>query len=191
MPNLWPGLSILAVSCVSLQAQTGDTKYLPITSETIYLSSDLADVAVFSKEKTRFGPTDLTISNPDFPSSPATYFETVNGVRCISVGSSETSDEYAIKRPIKNGEQYNCLRTNFRVADCFFECKAAIIEIDRRYSGNKPGIYKSYMYIDDCRGVIILSESNDLSQGIPLNAEWLRGEVGILAHPNYPKCRSF
>ncbi len=191
MSKPWILLPLIFTSCASLQAQTDDIRYLPITNEIVYLSSDLSDVAVFSKYRTRFGPTDLTISNPDFPSSPATYFETAEGVRCLSIGSSETSDEYAIKRPIKSGERYSCLRSKFRVAQCFYECKAAIIEVDRPLSGGQPGAYQSYMYVDNCRGVIILSVIADLRQGIPLNAEWLRGEVGILAHPDYPRCRPF
>ena len=184
-------LSIILLFILSCAPNGHHSKSLPAAEEIVYLSSDLANVAVFSKSKTRSGPTDLTISNPDYPSSPAAQFETDDGVQCWSIGPSETSDEYAVKRPIKLGEQYSCLRTNFRVLECFNECKAAIIEMDRPYSGEQPGAYRSYMYVEDCRGLLIIGRASDLREGIPLDAEWLRGEVGILSHPNYPKCRSF
>lgn len=180
---------LLIISCAPNGRFRGENGSLPAADEIVYLSSDLANVAVFSKRKTRFGPTDLTISNPDYPSSPAEQFETDDGVQCWSIGPSETSVEYAIKRPIKLGEQYSCLRTNFRVVKCFDDCKAAIIEMKPLSSG--PEDYMSFMYVDNCRGVIILSVVADLREGIPLNAEWLRSEAGILAHPDYPKCRPF
>jgi hypothetical protein len=183
-------LGILLTSCAHPTGYKHISKYLS-ANEVVYLSSDLLNIAVFSKEKTRFGPTDLTIANPDWPSFSATYFETGDGVQCISVGKSEISDQYAVKRPLTAGEQYSCLRTTFRVVQCFYDCRAAIIEMNRPLSGNQSGTYQSYMYLDNCRGAIILSETSDLSTGIPLNAEWLRGEIGILAHPDYPKCRPF
>lgn len=154
--------------------------------ETRYLSLDLANVAIFTKETASFGPADLA-----WPVLSAKYFKTSDSVQCISIGASATSIEFAVKRPLSEGENYRCLGTTFRVAKCFDECKAAIIEINRSLSGNQPGTYQSYMYFDNCRGAIVLSEINDFSKGIPLNAEWLRSEVGILAHPDYPKCRPF
>lgn len=182
-------LLILALtSCIAGSAES-PVKSLRLDREVIYMSLDSADVAVFSKKRTRFGPTDLTIVNPEWPAYPARHFITEDRVQCVSIGSSDNSDEYAVRRPIKLGEQYNCVRTKFRVTKCFEDCRTAIIEIDRPLSGGKPGSYQSYMYLDNCRGALILSEIADLSNGIPLNAEWLRGEVGILAHPDYPKCR--
>lgn len=183
-------LPILALAGCSAGSANNRAELLSWGGEIIYISIDLANVAVFSESATRFGPTDLTIANPEWPASPARRFTTDDRVQCVSIGSLETSDEYAVKRPIKFGEQYSCLRTKFRVAQCFDDCSAAIIEMDRPYSGKKPGTYTSYMYVDDCRGALIISEINDFSQGIPLSAKWLRGEVGILAHPDYPKCRS-
>jgi hypothetical protein len=99
--------------------------------------------------------------------------------------------EFAIKRPIRTGQQYQCLETSFRVTQCFDYCKAAIIEILRPLSGNVAGTYKDSMYVDSCRGVIILGTLSDLSEGVPLNAELLQGEVGILSDPAYPNCRRF
>jgi hypothetical protein len=183
-------LVMMLTSCSQQTEYRRISKYIS-EKEIVYLSSDFTNVAIFSRERTRFGPPDLTIANPVWPSSITKYFETGDGVQCISVGESELSIEYAVKRPLMVGEQYSCLRTTFKVTQCFYECRAAIIEIDRPLSGGKSGTYQSYMYLDNCRGVIILSVINDFSKGIPLNAEWLRGEVGILAHPDYPKCRPF
>lgn len=179
---------LFLASCASTAEYNQISKYIK-KGEVVYLSSDLSDIAVFSKERTRFGPTDLTIANPEWPSFPAVYSETSDGVQCVSVGEPETTTQYAVKRPLKAGEEYRCLKTVFRVVKCFYECRAAIIEIDRPLSGGKPGAYQSYMYVDNCRGVTILSTIADLRKGIPLNAEWLRGNVGILAHPDYPRCR--
>lgn len=191
MSKLWMLLLLSMNSCALSQPGHGDIKYSPFKNETVYLSTDLAHVAVFSKHRTRFGPTDLVIANIEWPSSSATYFETDAGVQCLTVGKSEISIEYAVKRPLTAGENYTCLRTTFRVVQCFYECKAAIIEMDRPLSGGQPGAYQSYMYVDNCRGVLILGVVADLREGIPLNAEWLRGEVGILVHPDYPKCHPF
>jgi hypothetical protein len=35
------------------------------------------------------------------------------------------------------------------------------------------------------------SETGNLAEGMPLDAEWLRGNVGILAGPAYPACDSY
>lgn len=154
-------------------------------NEILYLSSDLAHAAIFSKDTAYFGPADLTFA------SPAKYFETDHGIQCLSVGKPGFSIQFAVKRPLTAGESYTCLGAKFRVVQCFEECKAAIVEMDRPLSGGQPGAYQSYMYVDNCRGMLILGVVADLRDGIPLNAEWLRGEVGILAHPDYPKCRFF
>jgi hypothetical protein len=191
MCRYWALLLLAITSCASTQPQGSDTKYLPFDKEFIYLSSDLDHVAVFSKDRTCFGPTDLTIVNKEWPASPAIYFETSQGVRCVSIGTAENSSQYAIKRPIKTEEQYSCLGTTFRVVRCFDNCKAAIIEKGEPMSGSRGGTYNSYMYVENCRGLIVLGVVSDLRKGIPLNAEWLRGEVGILAHPDYPRCRPF
>jgi hypothetical protein len=46
------------------------------------------------------------------------------------------------------------------------------------------------MYVNSCLGVLAFSSEN-LAGRISLAAELLRGNVGILADPNYPDCRSF
>lgn len=183
-------LLFVLASCTTHRAST-EKGPLPSAEEIIYLSSDRQHVAVFSKERSRFGFTNLVIANREWPSSPAVYLQTNDGVQCLSVGSQGNSDEYAIKRPFREGESYKCLTTTFRVSKCFDECRAAIIEINWRLSGDREDTLKRYMYVDNCRGVIILGGVSDLSQGIPLNAEWLQGEVGILSDPTYPSCRRF
>lgn len=181
---------LLVLSWVPQQSRGEKINHLRFPKEIVYLSSNLDHVAIFSKNRTRFGPPDLT-TDPRWPSSRARYFEANGGVLCLSIGSETNSSEYAVKRPMKLGEEYTCSRTSFRVAECFDDCKAAIIEMNRPLSGNRSGTYKSSMYVDNCRGVIILGEASNLAEGIPLNAEWLRGEVGILADPAYPNCQSF
>lgn len=179
-------IAVTAASCAPLDAQDSLRKNLPFPHEVVYLSSDRSHIAVFSEQRTRFGPPDLT-TDPEWPSSPASYFQTSKNIWCLSAGRQNT-DEYAVKRPIKFNDEYRCLRTKFRVIKCFDECRAAVIEIVRPLGGGRAGTSSSSMYIDDCQGVMILGVVSDLSKGIPLNAEWLRGEVGILAHPDYPRC---
>lgn len=176
---------------VAHRAQSEEILPLPLPDEIIYLSSNREFVAVFSKDRARYGPMDLAISNPDWPTSSATYLQTRDGIQCLSVGPKEYSIEYALKRPIRNDDTYKCLNTKFRVIRCFDACRAAIIKIDRPLGGNRKGTLEGSMYVDNCRGVIILGGVVDLSKGIPLNAEWLRSEVGILADPAYPNCESF
>lgn len=184
-------LLLVLGSCATHHVRSEYGEQLPSAEEIVYLSGDREHVAVFSKERTRFGFTSLVISNREWPSYPAAYLPKKDGVHCLSVGSRGDSDEYAIKRPLREGELYKCLATTFRVSQCFDECRAAIIEIDRPLSGSHEGTLKNFMYVDNCRGVIILAGMSDLSKGVPLNAEWLQGEVGILPDPTYPNCRRF
>jgi len=104
------------------------------------------------------------------------------------MGAPGNNVEYAIRRPIRAGDRYRCLGTTFRVTRCFAECRAAVVEIDAPLSGGVPGTRKTYMYVDSCVGVLAFSQIADLAQGIPLDAVWLRGNVGILADPSYPEC---
>jgi hypothetical protein len=153
-----------------------------------YLSSDLRHAVVFSKERARFGPR-LALS-PDWGSSPARFFGAGDHVQCVSVGPPGNTEEFAVKRPLKAGERYNCLTTTFRVTRCFEDCRAAAIE-RRVRSGNRGGTLKSYMYVDNCLGVLVFSQVGNLAEGIPIHAPWLRGTVGILADSQHPKCNRF
>jgi hypothetical protein len=159
------------------------------TGEIRYVSADLSRMGVFYKGGARLGsPPGVSAI---WPPAPTREIDLDESIRCLSVGTPGNSVEFAIKRPIRIGQQYQCLETSFRVSKCFDYCKAAIIEVVRLASGNLAGTYKDSMYVDSCRGVIILGTLSDLSEGVPLNAEWLQGEVGILSDPTYPNCRRF
>jgi hypothetical protein len=152
--------------------------------EIVYASADLRHVIVFAPDRVEFAPP--LDFRPDSRFVPPRYFEQSEGVRCVSLGPPGNSIEYAIKRPIRADERYQCGTTSFRVARCFGDCQAAVIEVtDRR------GVVTSHLYVNRCLGVLAFSQSGDLSEGIPLEAEWLQGAFGILADPQYPHCRSF
>jgi hypothetical protein len=154
-----------------------------------YVSSDLLHASGFAADAVRTGPNPMALG-PAWPSSPARYFESGEGVQCVSIGPPGITDEYAIKRPIKEGERYSCLGTSFQVIRCLAACQAAVIQRMSRMSGpSNSGTLTSYMYVHDCLGVLAFSQNGNLTEGIPLDAELLRGEVGILAHTDYPACR--
>lgn len=158
--------------------------------ETVYLSSDLFHVAVFTKEDARFG-NDLALSRTIWPSSSVKYFEPAEGIYCVSLEPSPGDTQFAIKRPITLGEKFQCLKTHFRVVRCYFDCRAAVIEVKSPLGNNLPGFLKSYIYVDDCFGILAFDVSRNLKKGMPPSAPWLRGPVGILASPDYPECRPF
>lgn len=139
---------------------------------------------IFSRDGLHAGP--VLEFLPERPPPPVRYFEPSEGVQCASIGNSEPTTDFAIKRPIRADERYRCGMTSFRVSRCFDNCRAAIVQIEAQLVNN--GTRTSYMYVDNCRGVLVFSQIDDLTEGIPLNAEWLRGEVGILAHRDYPNC---
>lgn len=181
-------VTVSLASCAPYGAVTG--KGAPeIAKEIRYVSSDLARVLVFSKQGARLGDT-MAIYQGSEPSDKIVKFNTNDNVECISIGSSGNTVEYAIKRPLKPGDRYRCLKTTFLVARCFQYCNAAVIKIEAPFGGISPtaGRLTSYMYVDECVGVLVFSQDKDLANGIPLDAAWLRGTVGILASKNYPEC---
>lgn len=150
----------------------------------VYASTDLRHIIVFTPDRVEFGP--LLDFRPESRSDPPRYFEPSEGVQCVSMGPPGNSIEFAIKRPITDGERYRCGGTSFRITRCFGDCQAAVVEItDRR------GLVTWHLYVNRCLGVLAFSQSGDLAEGIPHSAELLRGPVGILADPQYPDCRSF
>jgi acyl-CoA synthetase (AMP-forming)/AMP-acid ligase II len=161
------------------------------SDEIVYMSSDRRLVAVFTDNSARFGEFFLELSKVTATPSPATYFESSGNIQCVSVGPPQDSIQFAIKRPIKQGEEYHCLKSRFRVSKCFDECRAAVLQVSSPLSGGASGFLESQIYVDNCFGILAFSVAGDLANGIPLNAQWLRGPVGILAHRNYPKCRPF
>lgn len=173
----------------NVSAQPVETPLPPPSQDIKYVSSDLGHAAFFSRDRARFGPT-LALSD-DWPSSPARYFETSDRAQCVSVGPPGNTVEFAVKRPIRVGERYNCLTTSFRVIRCFNDCRAAVVERVWLRGGLGRGNFKSYMYVDSCSGVIAFSSSGKLIEGIPAYAELLRGTMGILASLEYPKCNRF
>lgn len=187
-----PFFAVLATSCVSTLPDSASVGSSMFGEEIRYVSVDMSSATVFSKGLFRSGPLDLTLTNPDWPSSPVKHFDAGYNVSCVSIGPSKNTVEYAIKRPIKSGDKYKCLATTFRVIRCFDECSAAIIERESPVSTpNEKLFVKSYLYVDACRGVIIISNNRELDQNIPLDAELLRGAKGILAANDYSECSLF
>lgn len=171
-------------------AQSAEPSRQGLAAEEIrYVSSDLRHVAVFSKGRARLGPR-LALS-PDWGSPPARYFDAGDDLQCVSIGPPGNTEEFAVRRPIKARESYKCLTTSFRVIHCFEACRAAVVERVSLVGGHARGTLKSYMYVDSCTGIVAFSSSRNLVKGIPAEAEWLRGTVGILADPDYPRCRQF
>jgi len=156
-----------------------------------YVSGDLRNVLVFSREGARFG--DRTALAPGlWPSYPAEIIPTNDRVECISIGPPGSDVQLAIRRPLRAGDRYRCLRTSFHVARCFADCRAAVVEIEQRpASGVRGGPFLSSMYVDSCRGLLVYGDVGNLAEGIPLGALWLRDNVGLFADPHYPHCSSF
>jgi hypothetical protein len=186
--RVWAVIALTLTSCTTLDpvprqgaAEAG--------REIRYVSSDLRFVMIFSNGNARSG--DLSALSPGvWPSFPTRAVQTTDHVQCISFGPAGNAVEFAIKRPIRAGDRYTCLNTSFLVTRCFEDCLAAVVEVEAPPGGTRAGVdtIKSYMYVDSCRGVLVFSQIGNLAEGIPLGAEWLRGEVGILADPHYPGC---
>jgi len=181
---------VFSTSCVADQVSATLTPIPEPEVGVVYVSSDLSFASAFTKDGAQ-------LSVPMFAygilsSSPARYFETSDSVQCVSIGSPGNSTEFAIKRPIKAGEQYRCLETNFKVVRCFEDCQAAVVEIGTPLtSADGVNVYRRQMYVDRCLGVLIFniySPNGNLTDAIPLDAQLLRGQAGILADRNYPDC---
>jgi hypothetical protein len=176
-------LLLMLASC-ALHGQVINAGSPPSPQEIVYASADLGRISVFAPDGFRYGPP--LDYRPDHPPAAIRYFEPEVGVQCVSMGVPGNTTEYAIKRPIRMGERYQCGRTSFRVIRCFADCRAAVIEHDTRFAENL-GEPEGYIYVNDCLGILAFSWRG-FTDGIPLDAELLRGNVGILANPNYPNC---
>ena len=184
-------LLLLLSACSSIPVDSGVELMPPESTPIEYVSSDLVHAAAFTATSARFGPNPISLGS-GWTSSPTRYFELRNGVDCASLGPPGNSEEFAVKRPIRAGERYSCLETDFHVTRCFENCRAAVIERSSPLSGlNNSGRLTSYMLVHACRGMLAFSQTGDLADGIPLDAVLLRGEVGILAHKDFPNCRSY
>jgi len=155
-----------------------------------YISTDMDSVIVFEEGKVRFGPF-LAISAAAWASSTASYISPSDKIQCVSMGPRDNSVEFAIKRPIRVDDHYKCGRTTFVVTRCFMNCRSAVVLVEARLGAGRPGILKSYMYVDDCLGLVAYSQIKDFTAGIPLDVPFLRSEVGVLASKSYPQCRLF
>lgn len=188
--KLAPLLALVLTSCASPGSVDRRTGASGAPAEIRYLSLDHRRVMVFSGGTGRsggihnYGPPDPNNPNPPYPMRE---FHTADGVRCISVGPPGITDEFAVRRPIRAGDRYACLGSKFEVTHCTADCRSAIIGVE---TSRGPGLdpIRSQMYVDSCRGVLILSDTGDLLEGVPLNARLLRDSVGILADPDYPAC---
>lgn len=185
----------LVLITLTLTACTHDRTVAGVTTdhsiqEIRYVSSDLDNAMVFSEGSARAGSI-FAFSPGIWPSSPTRAIQTSDGVDCLSMGTPGNNVEFAIRRPIRAGDRYTCLRTSFHVTRCFGNCRAAVVEIEAPLGGAAPGTRKAYMYVDSCVGVLVFSQVADLDRSIPLDAAWLRGNVGILADSNYPECDAY
>ena len=180
-------LILLLVLASSASAQPVTAVTSPSSQEIIYSSTDLRHIFVFAQDGFRVGyPLDY---EPGHPPAAIRYISREDGVQCVSIGVTGSSMEYAVKRPLRRGERFRCERTSFRVVRCYFECSAAIIAYDTRPAANLGP--EGYLYVHNCLGILVFSQTSDLAKGIPLSASVLRGRVGILADPNYPNCPAF
>ncbi len=185
-------LALLLISCASHRPVETHRRAPEEATEIRYVSLDLSHVMVFSGRTARSGgleayavpvPSPLLSGTP----SPMREFRTADNVQCVSVGIAGSTDEYAVRRPIRTGDRYTCLGTSFEVTHCTDDCRAAIIRVERPRAPD-IGPFRSQIYVDSCRGLLIESDTGDLTQGVPLDARLLRDPVGILADPSYPAC---
>ena len=150
----------------------------------MYASHDPSQFILFSGDGVRSGP--LLSFLPQHPPDAARYFEPSEGVQCVSIGVSGNTDDYAIKRPIRSGDRYQCLTTAFQVVRCFEDCRAAVIQRQVQLASNR--LRTTSLYVRNCHGIIAFSNEADMAQGIPFDAMLLLSNVGILADPAYPDC---
>jgi hypothetical protein len=185
-----PLLALILISCASAGAVERRSATSSSPAEIRYLSLDHRRAFVFSGSTARSGGIEAYAPvSPvvPYPSSPLRDFRTADNVRCVSVGPAGNTIEFAVRRPIRAGDRYACLGTSFEVTHCTDNCRSAIIRVERsRAPDLEP--FRSQMYVDSCRGVLIISDNGDLIEGVPLDARLLRDPVGILADPDYPTC---
>ena len=188
--KLPPLLALILISCAAHQANEGQMRASTEGTEIRYISLDHSRVMVFSGHTARSGGLEaFAIPPPTLPNqpSPMRAFRTADNVQCVSVGPSGNTIEFALRKPILTGDSYTCLGSSFQVTHCTEDCRSAIIRVEQ---GRGPDLdpFSTQMYIDSCRGLLIWSDTGDLTQSVPLNAFLLQDAVGILADPSYPAC---
>jgi hypothetical protein len=187
--RVWAVIAPALAACAAAQPPTAPMSTFEPAQDIRYISTDLGSVLVFSRRGTRFG--DLNALFPGlWPSHRAELIEPEDGVRCLLIGPRESGVELAIKRPIRTGDHYRCIRSSFRVTRCFNDCQAAIVEVEAPASGNDStrSPLKHSMYVDRCLGMLAYSVVGDMEHGMSLGAMWLRGRVGVLADPRQSGC---
>lgn len=155
--------------------------------EIVYTSLDSSNSIAFAEDGVRVGPP--MVYWPGDPPAASRYVTREDGVHCVSIGIPGNTTNFAIKRPIKAGERYRCDRSSFRVVRCFQSCRSAIIAYNSRPERIRDP--EGYLYVNNCAGVRAISQGHKLKKDLPLDAAVLRGEAGILAHPDFPKCNAF
>lgn len=190
LDKLAPLLALVLISCASTGSVERRTAASGPAAEIRYLSLDHTRVFVFSGRTARSGSIEAYAVPPPSqptPPSPMRTFRTADDVQCVSVGPPGNTIEFAVRRPIRAGDRYTCLGSSFEVTHCTDDCRSAIIRVER---AREPDIgpFRSQMYVDSCRGLLIWSDTGDLVEGVPLDARLLRDPVGILADPSYPAC---
>lgn len=188
-------LTLFLISCATQTPVGTHGRTSHDATEIRYVSLDLAHVMVFSGSTARSGGLEayaVPVPSPLLPNTsyPMRAFRTADNVQCVSVGLSGDTDEYAVRRPIRTGDRYTCLGTSFEVTHCTDDCRSAIIRVERPRAPD-IGPFRTQLYVDSCRGLLIESDTGDLSESVPLDARLLRDPVGILADPSYPECNWF
>ena len=192
LEKLAPLLALILISCVSPESMESRAA-ARAAGEIRYLSLDHARAFVFSGRTARSGSIEayaVPPPNQPTPPDPMRTFRTADDVQCVSVGPPGDSIEFAVRRPIRAGDRYTCLGSSFEVTHCTDDCRSAIIRVEHPRAPD-IGPFRSQMYVDSCRGVLIWSDIEDLVEGVPLNAFLLRDPVGILADPSYPACNYY
>jgi hypothetical protein len=168
---------MVLTSCAAERTQTFETSF--VSEQAIqYVSDNHHHIVIFDGLKVFGGPP------IELPAIPAKYMTIGDSIQCVSVGPPSSTSEYAIRRPIKLNDRYQCRGTNFYVVRCFNSCKQALVMIDR--PANKTGLPTDYFLADDCVGIL---QFNVLETGKSSpDAEKLQGGGGILASNQYPSC---
>ncbi|CAN5244499.1 hypothetical protein BH10PSE14_BH10PSE14_11700 [soil metagenome] len=183
-------LTIILAACGSKSSAGAENND---TAQAVYLSIDYAHVMVFTEHDFRTGDLHALLEGL-YSNVPAKSLRLPGGISCISIGHSGSSEEFAIKRPIKLGEKYQCLGSIFTVQKCFQDCKSAVVFREIVPSGppRSDGLkIPSYMLVDECRGMVALNYTNDFSAGIPHNSLLLRGDMGILNTKSLSACERY
>src|SRR6218665_3076072 len=149
-------VALALTSCATIDVSPERQQTLP---EIRYLSLDHDFAFVFSNPTARSGGIEAYASpnsTTQYPSFPMGEFRTADNVQCVSVGPAGNTIEFAVRRPIRAGDRYSCLSSNFEVTHCTEACRSAVIRVERSRAPD-VGPLRSQMYVDRCRGVLLWS----------------------------------